>query len=174
MMTATAGDYANLPDALRAATGRLSASSQSARIAAAEAVAQLWQSQGEVITGHQLAAICHAAHTAADGHSGPELSAVSHAVLEGYRSSVMCTAAAGRPARVRRASPAPASGMTRRVASGVGTHGSAPRPEFPKPAALHRVCSRRALFLRPGFRKGASLRTLALRSHSPPQRTTPR
>jgi hypothetical protein len=35
MMTATAGDYANLPDALRAATGRLSASSQSARIAAA-------------------------------------------------------------------------------------------------------------------------------------------
>ena len=48
MMTATAGDYANLPDAFRAATGRLSASSQSARIAAAEAVAQLWQSQGEV------------------------------------------------------------------------------------------------------------------------------
>lgn len=52
---------------------------------------------GRSITGHQLAAICHAAHTAADGHSGPELSAVSHAVLEGYRSSVMCTAAAGRP-----------------------------------------------------------------------------
>ena len=81
MMTATAGDYANLPDALRAATGRLSAASQSARIAAAEAVAQMWQSQGEVITGHQLAAICHAAHTAADGHSGPDLSAVSHGPL---------------------------------------------------------------------------------------------
>jgi hypothetical protein len=56
------------------------------------------------------------------------------------------------------ASPAPASGMTRRVTSGVGTHGRAPRRN-----RLHyKVFARVALFLRPGFRKGASLRTLAL------------
>jgi hypothetical protein len=81
MMPATAGDYANLHDALRAATGRLSESPQLARTAAAEAVAQLWQSQDDVITGHQLAAICHAAHTPADGHSGADLSALSHGPL---------------------------------------------------------------------------------------------
>ena len=101
MMTATAGDYANLPDALRAATGRLSASSQSARIAAAEAVTQLWQSQGEVstVTNSRRSATPRTPPPMAT--QGTDLSAVSHAVLEGYRSSVMCTAAAGRPARVR-------------------------------------------------------------------------
>ena len=80
MMTATAGDYANLADALRAhraavrvLTVRTHRGRRGRRIAVAI--------PGRSITGHQLVAICHAAQTAADGHSGPDLSAVSHGPL---------------------------------------------------------------------------------------------
>jgi len=77
-MTAIVGDYATIQHALQAATGRLCAAPHSARIAAAEALAQLYQRQDGVITGHQLAAICHAARAAA-GHSRPTHNPMSHA-----------------------------------------------------------------------------------------------
>jgi hypothetical protein len=78
-MTAIVGDYATIQHALQAATGRLCAAPHSARIAAAEAVAQLYQRQDGVITGHQLAAICHAARTAPAGDSRSTHNPMSHA-----------------------------------------------------------------------------------------------
>jgi hypothetical protein len=63
--TITAGDYTSLNDVLRTASSRLSDSPDSARTAAAEAVAHLRQQQDGVITGPQLAMICHAAQAAA-------------------------------------------------------------------------------------------------------------
>lgn len=63
--TLHAGDYASLNDALHSASGQLSSSPDSARTAAAEAVATLWQQQDGVITRPQLAMICHVAQAAA-------------------------------------------------------------------------------------------------------------
>jgi len=65
-MSVTAGHYAILSDALRVTTGHLAPPPQSARDAATEALAQLWQRQDGAITGVQLAGICHAAQAAAD------------------------------------------------------------------------------------------------------------
>ena len=70
--TTTAGDYATLSDALRAATGQLSGSPQSAHTAAAEAAAQLWHQQDGILTDPQVSTICHAARAAAE-HSSTTL-----------------------------------------------------------------------------------------------------
>ena len=100
MTTATAGDYATLSDALRAATGQLSGSPQSAHTAAAEAAAQLWHQQDGILTDPQVSTICHAARVAAE-HSSTTLHQPPSAPTSSTSptSSTTTTSAAPAPAR---------------------------------------------------------------------------